>query len=215
VYVKKIMYIKINNEGAKKTLVSISIMVIIIASTSVVIVSLVPSSIMKSNIILPLAFASEEVEEEEHEDKSTAATAILSNIVSKKSTDDDIMHVTVDRVVDGDDVIVTDLAGDMIKVRLSLVNAKEGKGEAEDYIEQSCIENGPAVLNIDNKQTKPDDRGRINAVLYCDRSSISEQGTLISHPVNINEQMIKTGFAKPMIKYCKKSEFSEKSWTGC
>jgi hypothetical protein len=29
------------------------------------------------------------------------------------------MHVTVDRVVDGDDVIVTDLAGDMIKVRLS------------------------------------------------------------------------------------------------
>jgi DNA-binding beta-propeller fold protein YncE len=44
VYVKKIMYIKINNEGAKKTLVSISIMVIIIASTSAVVVSLVPFS---------------------------------------------------------------------------------------------------------------------------------------------------------------------------
>jgi endonuclease YncB( thermonuclease family) len=138
--------------------------------------------------------------EEEDEDKSTTATAILSNIISKKSNDDDIMHVTVDRVVDGDDVIVTDLAGDMIKVRLSLVNAKEGDGEAEDYIEQSCIENGPAILDIDNKQTKPDHRGRVDAVLYCDRSSVSEQGTLISHPVNINEQMIKTGFAKPMTK---------------
>ena len=195
--VKNIMYIKINNEGVKKALVSISIMVIIIASTSTVVVSLVPSSIMKSNIILPLAFAYEEVEEE---DKSTTTTAILSNIISKKSNDDDIMHVTVDRVVDGDDVIVTDLAGDMIKVRLSLVNAKEGDGEAEDYIEQSCIENGPAILDIDNKQTKPDHRGRVDAVLYCDRSSVSEQGTLISHPVNINEQMIKTGFAKPMTK---------------
>ena len=85
---KKIMYIKINNEGAKKALVSISIVVIIIASTSAVVVSLVPSSIMKSNIILPLAFAYEEVEEED-EDKSTTATAILSNIVSKKSTDDE------------------------------------------------------------------------------------------------------------------------------
>ena len=38
------MYIKINNEGAKKALVSISIMVIIIAFTSAVIVSLVPLS---------------------------------------------------------------------------------------------------------------------------------------------------------------------------
>jgi hypothetical protein len=42
--VKKIMYIKINNEGAKKALVSISIMVIIIAFTSAVVVSLVPLS---------------------------------------------------------------------------------------------------------------------------------------------------------------------------
>jgi endonuclease YncB( thermonuclease family) len=209
------MHTKINNEGAKKALVSISIVVITIAFTSAVVLSLVLSSLMKSNIILPIAFAYEEVEDEEDEDESTTATAKLSNIISKKSTEDDIMHVTVDRVVDGDDVIVTDLAGDMIKVRLSLINAKEGDGEAEDYIEQSCIENGPAVLNIDNKQTKPDHLGRVNAVLYCDRSSLSEQGTLISHLVNINEQMIKTGFAKPMIKYCKKSEFSEKSWTGC
>ncbi|HZC49485.1 MAG TPA: 6-bladed beta-propeller [Nitrososphaeraceae archaeon] len=38
------MYIKINNEGAKKALVSISIMVIIIAFTSSVVVSLVPLS---------------------------------------------------------------------------------------------------------------------------------------------------------------------------
>ena len=45
VCVKKIMYIKINNEGIKKALVSISIMLIIIASTStVVVVSLVPLS---------------------------------------------------------------------------------------------------------------------------------------------------------------------------
>jgi endonuclease YncB( thermonuclease family) len=211
---KDYVYIKINNEGAKKALVSISIAVIIIVFASAVVLFLVPSSIMKSDIILPLAFAYEEVEEEE-EHESTTATAILSNILSKKSNDDGIMHVTIDRVIDGDDVIVTDLAGDMIKVRLSLVNAKEGDGEAEDYIEQSCIENGPAVLNIDNKQTKPDHRGRVNAVLYCDRLSSSEQGTLISYPVNINEQMIKTGFAKPMTKYCKKSEFSEKSWTGC
>jgi endonuclease YncB( thermonuclease family) len=210
------MYIKINKEGTKKALASISIVVIItIAFTSAVVVSLMPSSIMKSNIILPLAFAYEDVEEEEEEDESATATAILSNIISKKSTDDDIMHVIVDRVVDGDDVIVTDLAGDMIKVRLSLVNAKEGDGEAEDYIEQSCIENGPALLNIDNKQTKPDNHGRVNAVLYCNRLSVSEQGKLISYPVNINEQMIKTGFAKPMTKYCKKSEFSEKSWIGC
>jgi hypothetical protein len=50
--VKKIMYIKINNEGAKKALISISIVVIIIASTSAVVASLVSSSIMKSNIIL-------------------------------------------------------------------------------------------------------------------------------------------------------------------
>jgi DNA-binding beta-propeller fold protein YncE len=42
--VKKIMYIKINNEGAKKALVSISIMVIIIMFTSAVVVSLVPLS---------------------------------------------------------------------------------------------------------------------------------------------------------------------------
>jgi len=42
--VKKIMYIKINNEGAKKALVSISIMVIIIVFTSAVVVSLVPLS---------------------------------------------------------------------------------------------------------------------------------------------------------------------------
>jgi endonuclease YncB( thermonuclease family) len=209
------MHTKINNEGAKKALLSISIVVTIIVFTSAVVLSLVLSSLMKSNIILPIAFAYEETEEEEDEDKSTTATAILSNIISKKSTEDDIMHVTVDRVVDGDDVIVTDLAGDMIKVRLSLVNAKEGDGEAEEYIEQSCIENGPAVLNIDNKQTKPDHRGRVNAVLYCDRSSLSEKGTLISHLVNINEQMIKTGFAKPMTQYCKKSEFSEKSWAGC
>jgi hypothetical protein len=81
------MYIKINNEGTKKALVSISIVVIIIASTSAVVVSLVPSSIIKSNIILPLAFAYEEEAEEEDEDKSTTSTAILSNIVSKKSTD--------------------------------------------------------------------------------------------------------------------------------
>lgn len=209
------MHTKINNEGTKKSLVSISIVVITIAFTSAVVVSLVSSSsIMKSNNILPLAFAYEE-QEEEDEYKSTTATAILSNIISKKSTDDDIMHVTIDRVVDGDDVIVTDLAGDMIKVRLSLVNAKESDGEAEDYIEQSCIENGPAVLNIDNKQIKPDHLGRVNAVLYCNRSSVSEQGTSILYPVNINEQMIKTGFAKQMTNYCKKSEFSEKSWTGC
>ena len=38
------MYIKINNEGAKKALVSISIMVIIIVFTSAVVVSLVPLS---------------------------------------------------------------------------------------------------------------------------------------------------------------------------
>ena len=198
-YEKDYLYIKINNEGAKKALVSISIVVIIIVFTSAVVLSLVPLSIMKSNIILPLAFAYEELEEED-EHKSTTATAILSNILSKKSNDDGIMHVTIDRVVDGDDVIVTDLAGDMIKVRLSLVNAKEGDGEAEDYVEQSCIENGPAVLNIDNKQTTPDHRGRTNAVLYCNRLSVSEEGKLISHPVNINEQMIKAGFAKPMTK---------------
>ncbi|HEX5978999.1 MAG TPA: hypothetical protein VFY68_17075 [Nitrososphaeraceae archaeon] len=135
------MHTKLNNEGTKKALVSISIMIITIAFTSAVIVSLVLSSLMKSNIILPLAFAYKEVEEED-EGKSTTATAILSNIISKKSADDDIIHVTIDRVVDGDDVIVTDLAGDMIKVRLSLVNAKEDDGEAEDYIEQSCIEKG-------------------------------------------------------------------------
>jgi flagellar basal body-associated protein FliL len=41
---EKDMYIKINNEGAKKALVSISIMVIIIAFTSAVVVSLVPLS---------------------------------------------------------------------------------------------------------------------------------------------------------------------------
>jgi endonuclease YncB( thermonuclease family) len=209
------MHTKINNKGAKKALVSISIMIITIAFTSAVVVSLVLSSLMKSNIILPLAFAYQEVEEEDDEGKLTTATAILSNIISKKSTDDDIIHVTIDRVVDGDDVIVTDLAGDMIKVRLSLVNAKEDDGEAEDYIEQSCIENGPAVLNIDNKQIKPDYRGRVNALLYCNRLSVSEQDTLISYPVNINEQMIKTGFAQPMTKYCKNSEFLEKSWTGC
>jgi hypothetical protein len=41
---EKDMYIKINNEAIKKALVSISIMVIIIASISAVVVSLVPLS---------------------------------------------------------------------------------------------------------------------------------------------------------------------------
>ena len=41
---KDYLYIKINNEGAKKALVSISIVVIIIVFTSAVVLSLVPLS---------------------------------------------------------------------------------------------------------------------------------------------------------------------------
>ncbi|MBI4167613.1 MAG: thermonuclease family protein [Candidatus Aenigmarchaeota archaeon] len=109
----------------------------------------------------------------------------------------------IDRVVDGDTLIVTNTT-----VRLALVNAPEkfeemGK-EAENFTANLCPTGSEALVDEDDKQ-KSGSYGRVVAVVYCDGK-------------NLNELLLENGFGEIYYSYCKTSEFANEKWAkryGC
>jgi micrococcal nuclease len=103
------------------------------------------------------------------------------------------------KVIDGDTIETENGV-----IRLSLVNApgknEEGFEEAKEFVKSFCL-NKKVFVDIDDLQVK-DVYGRWVAKVYCNR-------------INLNEKLVENGLAKINKDFCKKSEFSKESWTGC
>lgn len=110
---------------------------------------------------------------------------------------------TVDRIIDGDTIIVND-----IHVRFALAAAPElsenGGQEAKELIESTCPVGSRALVDEDDRQTAGS-YGRIIAKLYCNN-------------VSLNEVLVSKGLGKIDSRFCTKSEFASESWAkehGC
>lgn len=109
-------------------------------------------------------------------------------------------------VIDGDTLDIGTNDGDVITIRLTLVDAPEtyelGYNEAKDYVSQNCLDK-PSTVDPDNNQGLS--YGRLLAVVYCDG-------------LNINEAIIASGFANIYRSFCGISEFGNSDWAqkyGC
>jgi micrococcal nuclease len=112
----------------------------------------------------------------------------------------------VTKVVDGDTLDVRTNNGNIMTVRLALVDAPEthepGYIQAKSFVTQKCL-NRTAAVDPDNNQGLT--FGRLVAVVYC--------GGL-----NINEAAISNGFAAIYQSFCEVSEFANTVWAqkfGC
>ena len=87
------------------------------------------------------------------------------------------------KVIDGDTLDIRTDDGDVITIRLTLVDAPEmnelGYDEAKDFLCQSCLDK-PVTIDPDNNQGLS--YGRLVALVYCEG-------------LNINEAIIASGFA--------------------
>ena len=112
----------------------------------------------------------------------------------------------VTSVIDGDTLDIRTDDGDVMTVRLTLVDAPEmnelGYNEAKDFLSQTCLDK-PITIDPDNNQDLS--YGRVVALIYCDG-------------LNINEAIVASGFADICKSFCGKSEFGNSRWAqkyGC
>jgi micrococcal nuclease len=113
---------------------------------------------------------------------------------------------TVTKVIDGDTLDVTTTEGEIITVRLALIDAPEtdesGFVEAKNFMTEKCLDKSSEV-DPDNNQGLT--YGRTVAVVYCD-------------DVNVNEAILDSGFADVYQDFCDVSEFADSNWAqehGC
>jgi micrococcal nuclease len=88
------------------------------------------------------------------------------------------------------------------EIRLSLVDAPEIEQtdgiKALEFVKKICPEGSLILVDQDDLQ-KFDRYGRIIAKVYCKGK-------------NLNEELVKNGYAKVLKEFCNQSEFSNESW---
>ena len=117
----------------------------------------------------------------------------------------------VTKVIDGDTL---DVNG--IRIRLSLINTPElgmtNFTEAKELALQVCPIGSVALVDQDDEQKKGS-YGRMIGEVYCNYSPTNQNSTK-----NFSEEMLKSGFAVILTKFCAHSEFDIESWAkkyGC
>jgi endonuclease YncB( thermonuclease family) len=107
---------------------------------------------------------------------------------------------TVTKIVDGDTLEVDD-----VSIRLALIDAPEynevGGSEAREFALSICPIGSDALVDEDDNQTGGS-YGRTVGVVYCNGN-------------NINEELVKNGFAIIDTRFCSVSEFADEDWSGC
>ena len=131
------------------------------------------------------------------------ATSPNSDLVTTSSSN---FSGTVTKVIDGDTLDVTTTEGEIITVRLALIDAPEtdesGFDEAKNFMTEKCLDKSSEV-DPDNNQGLT--YGRTVAVVYCEG-------------VNVNEAILDNGFADVYQDFCDVSEFADSNWAqehGC
>jgi micrococcal nuclease len=117
----------------------------------------------------------------------------------------------VTKVVDGDTI---DVNG--IRIRLSLIDTPErGKEhflESTRLAEKLCPVGSLALVDQDDGQ-KQGSYGRMIGKVFCNYDKTNQNLTK-----NLNQEMIKSGYAKIATKHCVESEFANETWAttyGC
>lgn len=104
---------------------------------------------------------------------------------------------TVNRIIDGDTIIVDD-----ITIRFALASAPElsepGGIEAKKFIENTCPVGSSVLLDVDDGQ-KNGSYGRTLAKIYCGEESL-------------NEALVANGFGYIDTRFCSQSEFAKEDW---
>jgi micrococcal nuclease len=104
---------------------------------------------------------------------------------------------TVTKVVDGDTLDV-----DGVRIRLALVNTPEisetGWAEATNFTTSLCPVGTIASYDEDSGQPQGS-FGRTVAVVYCGGK-------------NLNEELLRNGYAEILTRFCGKSEFAHEAW---
>ncbi len=113
----------------------------------------------------------------------------------------------VKNVIDGDTL---EINGET--VRLALVDTPEkwedGYETAKNFTESICSVGSNAIVDEDDLQTSRSHR-RIVAVVYCKTNEKF---------VNLNEELLKAGYAVVLTDFCNRSEFANEEWAklnGC
>lgn len=109
----------------------------------------------------------------------------------------------VDRVIDGDTLVISN-----VTIRLALVNVP-GKNEkagmeALNFTANLCRVGSTALVDEDDGQ-RDGSYGRTVAVVYCGKK-------------NVNEALLSNGFGSMYIDFCRRSEFRNEDWAkrnGC
>ena len=119
----------------------------------------------------------------------------------------------ITKVVDGDTI---DVHG--IRIRLSLINTPEigmkNYTEAKSLALKLCPVGSMALVDQDDGQTRGS-YGRMIGEVYCNFKDGVKNLTLTT---NVSEEMLKSGLAEMLTKYCASSEFAGESWAkkyGC
>ena len=110
---------------------------------------------------------------------------------------------TVDRVIDGDTLVI-----DRTTIRLALVNTPErgepGYNEAKTFTLGGCPVDSTATYRVDSGQTGGS-YGRTIAKVWChDAAGIPTE--------SLNEQLYNNRHAEILTQFCEKSEFGGDSW---
>lgn len=107
---------------------------------------------------------------------------------------------TVTKITDGDTLEVND-----VSIRLALTDAPElnevGGSEAREFALSICPIGSDALVDEDDNQNGGS-YGRTVGVVYCNEN-------------NINEELVKNGFATIDARFCSVSEFADEDWSGC
>ncbi len=113
---------------------------------------------------------------------------------------------TVTKVIDGDTFDVMTSEGEIITIKLALIDAPERDelrfNEAKNFVAAKCL-NKNAEVDSDNNQGLT--YGRTVGVVYCEG-------------VNVNEAILDSGFADIYENFCDVSEFADTNWAqdhGC
>jgi endonuclease YncB( thermonuclease family) len=113
----------------------------------------------------------------------------------------------VEDIIDGDTLKINEET-----IRLSLVNTPE-KGDDEyfaaiAFVEKTCPIGSKAMVDEDDFQVSRSHR-RIVATVYCEY-----EGTFR----NLNEELLRSGYAELLENFCERSEFKSERWAmeyGC
>lgn len=109
----------------------------------------------------------------------------------------------VTHIVDGDTIDVKISNGEQIRIRLALVGTPErgepGFATGKAFTANECPVGSNVVVDPDSGQAKSYNRNV--AVVYCIH--------------NLNEELLKSGLALTITRFCSTSEFSRLNWTGC